>query len=343
MKSLLAILIYSSLSVPYAQIAECSVSLQRPTRQISCQLNGSKVTATVISGRELRETKLEGTLRCLIEIQADGDLPLSVSVTDVPKYMSCVSCPVGTDRRRWICEAIFPAGLPKFMVNDVIPIGITMESKAARKIEESILYISVKGMMDKGVEILLSVNGFPRMSDAEVLPKAESIVGNRIGVSQPKLSVKDRIPDLILLDCFGRPWNLRALRGTSRVLITFFPLCFTGGCATHLSSLRDMQAEFDKSRVQILAISVDEADGEKGQKEFASQWGFNFPLIPDPKRDLSLLFGAVQSKSQLASRMSLYIDSDGYIQWIGTDIQESGYASSVLSAIGRLDTASNKQ
>lgn len=94
----------------------------------------------------------------------------------------------------------------------------------------------------------------------------------------------------------GQEWRLSDLRGKKNLLLTFFPKCFTGGCANHLSSLRDQQAQFDATDTQILALSVDSAEGERGQKAFAQQWKLSFPLIPDTNRKLAMLYGATQNE-----------------------------------------------
>ena len=131
----------------------------------------------------------------------------------------------------------------------------------------------------------------------------------------------------------GKVWKLSDLRGQKNLLLTFFPKCFTGGCANHLSSLRDKQKEFDDLNTQILAVSVDAAEGEKGQKAFAEQWKLTFPLLPDTSRALSKLFGAAQTDKQLAARMSVFVDKTGVVRWVDTDVHVATHGADALEKI----------
>jgi peroxiredoxin len=154
-----------------------------------------------------------------------------------------------------------------------------------------------------------------------------------------ELEVGAPAPDFTALDMNGKAWKLSELRGKKNLLLTFFPKCFTGGCANHLSSLRDHQAEFDAADTQVLAVSVDPAEGEKGQIAFAKQWNLSFPLVPDTSRKLSLLYGAVQTPTDLDSRMSVLIDKSGIVRWIDRDVQVSTHGADVLAKMRELGLA----
>ena len=138
-------------------------------------------------------------------------------------------------------------------------------------------------------------------------------------------------PSFAARDMNGVAQSLADLRGKKNLLLTFFPKCFTGGCANHLSSLRDHQAAFDAADTQILAVSVDPADGEKGQRAFARQWNLAFPLIPDTERKLSMLYGAAQQPSDLAGRMSVFIDKQGVVRFIDTNVNVQTHGADVLA------------
>ena len=168
------------------------------------------------------------------------------------------------------------------------------------------------------------------------LPNTEDDPKNQIAVAAPTVKAGDVAPDFTATDMNGKTWKLSELKGKN-VLLTFFPKCFTGGCANHLSSLRDHQSEFDALDTQILAVSVDPAEGEKGQLAFAKQWGFTFPLIPDTSRAISKQFGAAQTDEQLAARMSILIDKAGIVRWIDTDVHVQTHGADVLAKIKELE------
>jgi peroxiredoxin len=176
----------------------------------------------------------------------------------------------------------------------------------------------------------------PGVHEAEKLPRAEVDPNNHIAVVRPLVRVGEDTPDFNVVDMNGQQWSIEGLKGKKNLLLTFFPKCFTGGCANHLSSLRDLQEAFDTLDTQILAVSVDAADGQKGQKEFAAQWKLSFPLIPDTKRQLSMLFGAVKNDNQLAGRMTIFIDKQGIVRFIDSDVNVMTHGADVLARMKEL-------
>ena len=128
-----------------------------------------------------------------------------------------------------------------------------------------------------------------------------------------------------------RSWD--ELKGKKQLLITFFPRCFTGTCTYQLKSLRDSYAELQKADVEVWAISTDEADGPRGQRAFGKSLKLPFPLIPDPKRKLSLRFGAVESPLQMSARMSILFDKDGKVVWVDKQIDPRTHGADVLAKV----------
>ncbi len=194
--------------------------------------------------------------------------------------------------------------------------------------------------LTNGQEVFVSVRGniegvLPDASDAALLPRAEDDHQTPVGSPLPTVKVGQKVPDFTATDMNDKTWDLAGLKG-KKVLLTFFPKCFTGGCANHLSSLRDHQKEFDAANTQILAVSVDPAQGDKGQLAFAKQWGFTFPLIPDTSRQLGKQFGAIQNDDELAARMSILIDKAGVVRWIDTDVHVQTHGADVLAKINEL-------
>ena len=85
------------------------------------------------------------------------------------------------------------------------------------------------------------------------------------------------------LDGNGHQVSLQALRGQN-VLLTFFPHCFTGGCESHLSSLRDAYAALQNSGTQVVAVSTDDAPTVAA---FAKQLKLPFPVLSDSQRKIA--------------------------------------------------------
>jgi len=158
----------------------------------------------------------------------------------------------------------------------------------------------------------------------------------KIGIKKQVLVQSQSAPSFVAPDTNGILQSLADLKGKKNLLLTFFPKCFTGGCTNHLSSLRDVYPALQAADTEVWAVSVDPADGEHGQKAFAKQWNFQFPLIPDIDRKLSLLYGAVEQPTNVDQRISVLIDKQGVVRWIDTDVHVLTHGADVLAKIKEL-------
>ena len=149
----------------------------------------------------------------------------------------------------------------------------------------------------------------------------------------PEFVQGQRAPSINIVDANGKRRILADMRFEKRVLLTFFPKCFTGTCASQLTSLRDSYAELQKQDVQVWAISTDAAEGEKGQRAFARELKLPFPLLPDIERTISLAYGAAQSKEQMAARMSILVSKNSTIEWVDKQIDPRNHGADVLARI----------
>jgi peroxiredoxin len=140
------------------------------------------------------------------------------------------------------------------------------------------------------------------------------------GDCTPALEVGKPAPDFSIPDMHGQVRRLSELRGRKNLLLTFFPKCFTGGCANHLTSLQQEKASLDSSDTEVWAVSVDPAQGERGQLAFASQLGVAFDFIPDTGRNLSLLYEAARRPHSTAWRRTMLIDRDGIVRLIDKQV-----------------------
>lgn len=127
--------------------------------------------------------------------------------------------------------------------------------------------------------------------------------------------------------------TLSDLKGRRQLLLTFFPRCFTGNCASQLTSLRDSYPALQKAGVEVWAVSTDPSNGPQGQRAFAKHLRLPFPLISDTDRKISLAFGAVQSKEQMAARMSVFIDKDGTVRWVDRQINPRTHGADVMARL----------
>jgi peroxiredoxin Q/BCP len=247
--------------------------------------------------------------------------PFEVTGVKAPGYLKCETEPVTQRRNEWRVKVQITSALAPAQVTDSLVFTTTSEGSK----EE--ISVPVLGLIEKAVLPTRT------MAEAALLPSAEDEAGTEIGLALPKVKIGQHVPDFTANDSNGNPWRLSALRGNKNVLLTFFPKCFTGGCTTQLVSLRDHQQKFDAAQTQILAISVDEATGDKGQQAYAREWHLGFPLLPDVERRLCLLFGTVQKKNQRAGRMSVLIDKQGIVRHIDTELNVHSHGTDMLAKV----------
>ena len=156
-----------------------------------------------------------------------------------------------------------------------------------------------------------------------------------------EIEVGREAPAIDMVDAYGKPRRLADLRGKSGLLLTFFPKCFTGNCTNQVVSLRDSYADLQKLGVEVWAVSTDSADGDDGQRTFSERYKLPFALLPDTEREVCLAYGAVQSKSQRAARISVFINKDGKIAWIDKQVNPPTHGADVVKRV-KEETAKTK-
>ena len=194
------------------------------------------------------------------------------------------------------------------------------------------------------VELLVPVSGqvgdsfFARaavaLSDGREL--SLDIVGSVGAGTLPALAANVALnapaPNFSGTDLDGKTVSLASLRGHN-VLLTFFPHCFTGGCESHLASLRDADAGLQKSATQVIAVSTDDPPTVAA---FARELKLPFPVLSDTMRQIAFAYGAVQDAGEAPSRLSFLIDKQGIVRWIDTDVRVQTHGADVLAKIGEL-------
>jgi alkyl hydroperoxide reductase subunit AhpC len=91
------------------------------------------------------------------------------------------------------------------------------------------------------------------------------------------------------------------------------PKDFTPVCTTELGMVAKIRAEFDKRDTRVLAVSVDDVTSHKGwigDIEETQRASMNFPILADPERKVSSLYGMIHPKANdtLTVRSVFFID-----------------------------------
>ena len=119
-------------------------------------------------------------------------------------------------------------------------------------------------------------------------------------------------PDFELVNQFGEPIRLSALRG-GNVVVVFYPFAFSGICTGELCELRDDLDVFRSENARVLAVSVDH---KFALRAFAEQEGYEFDLLADfwPHGEVAKAYGVFDEESGMALRGTFIIDAEGILR-----------------------------
>ena len=131
-----------------------------------------------------------------------------------------------------------------------------------------------------------------------------------------QLTTGDKAPGFVLRNTLKEEVSLDNYKGQN-VLLLFFPLAFTGVCTKELCQIRDDKSYYDGVNATILAVSVDSLFT---LEKFKSEQEYNFPMLSDFNKDVSLSYGAlyddfVLGMKGVAKRSAFVIDKQGTIQY----------------------------
>src|SRR6476620_12424859 len=128
----------------------------------------------------------------------------------------------------------------------------------------------------------------------------------------PELKVGDQAPDFSLQASDGKTYKLSDFKGKQAVVLAWFPKAFTSGCTIECKSLAEHGDLIKKYDVTYFMASVDELEGEKGNKAFAAAHNADFPLLSDPTKETAKAYGVLTERG-FANRWTFYIAKDGKI------------------------------
>ncbi|HYY78293.1 MAG TPA: peroxiredoxin [Actinomycetes bacterium] len=131
----------------------------------------------------------------------------------------------------------------------------------------------------------------------------------------PDIQVGQEAPDFALKDQSNQLRRLSEFRGRKHVLVTFYPLAFSGICTAELCQLRDDLPSFDNDQVATVAVSV---DSRYVLRAFAEHEGYRFTLLSDfwPHGEVARRYGVFNDERGFANRGSFIVDKRGVVRWL---------------------------
>src|SRR4051812_42132830 len=169
-----------------------------------------------------------------------------------------------------------------------------------------------------------------------VFAVALTLTARSASAAEPK--VGDAAPDFTLKGSDGKTYKLSDFKGKQAVVVAWFPKAFTGGCTAAGQSLGANTDKIRKYDVSFFMASVDQVEGEKGNKAFAESEHASFPILSDPDKKVAGEYG-VMSERGFANRWTFYIDKDGKIAAIDKKVQPKTSAEDMLAKLEELKVA----
>lgn len=153
--------------------------------------------------------------------------------------------------------------------------------------------------------------------------------------SASALEVGDMAPDFELPGSDGETYRLSDYRGEQAVVLAWFPKAYTSGCTIECKSLAENGHLIREYDVTYFMASVDPL--AKNTK-FAAETGADFPLLSDEDKSVAKAYDVLHMLG-FAKRHTFYIDKDGRILKVDTDVEPATSAEDMAATLGELGVA----
>ncbi len=107
------------------------------------------------------------------------------------------------------------------------------------------------------------------------------------------LHVGDRIPDMLVQDQNGNPFETKNLIGKKTILY-FYPKDNTSGCTAEACNLNENLSSWAGKGYQIVGVSP---DSPTSHQKFMAKYQLNFTLLADTEKTLATACGVWAEKS----------------------------------------------
>ncbi len=125
------------------------------------------------------------------------------------------------------------------------------------------------------------------------------------------IQVGDCAPDFTAQSQTGQTVSLTDYRGTSGVVLFFYPKDGTAVCTKEACSFRDSYEEFVQAGAAVIGVS---SDSEESHQAFASGHRLPFVLLSDAEGSLRKAFGVPKTLGIMPGRVTYVIDKEGIVR-----------------------------
>lgn len=107
------------------------------------------------------------------------------------------------------------------------------------------------------------------------------------------LHIGDQMPEVILQDQNGNPFETKSLIGKKTILY-FYPKDNTSGCTAEACNLNENLSSWTKKGYQIVGVSP---DSPTSHQKFMAKYQLNFTLLADTEKTFATACGVWAEKS----------------------------------------------
>ena len=148
------------------------------------------------------------------------------------------------------------------------------------------------------------------------------------------IQVGDCAPDFTAQSQTGQTVSLADYRGTSAVVLFFYPKDGTAICTKEACSFRDAYEEFVQAGAVVIGVS---SDSEESHQAFASGHRLPFVLLSDAEGSLRKAFGVHKTLGIMPGRVTYVIDKEGIVRHLfSSQFAADRHVSEALAVVRRL-------
>jgi peroxiredoxin Q/BCP len=138
------------------------------------------------------------------------------------------------------------------------------------------------------------------------------------------LKVGDKAPDFTLKASDGKTYSLSDFKA------------FTGGCTKQCTAYAEQGDQLKDLNVAYFTASTDTVDENT---RFAQSLNADYPILSDPDASTAKAYGVLMPERPLARRVTFYIDKDGVIQAIDSQINTENAGTDTAKKLKELGIA----